>query len=743
MPNDGIQIGNMPARPLTHVFGVEDVAGKRSTGLQTIEDFVQHLLGLAGLDPSIVAELSTRITNEISRAMAAEARSRKAEVPINGRFTRPRAVSSRLRRVANGFWFSPDTFDGWTIVWVPSRSVSAPAALQVPLLAAANLDRVRLTVYQRPAANLDAYAPGAGEWVGDVQVFRAEYPIASLLPDPLLTNPQLATLPLRGVFGVADMPAAEDLGLGYMFCLEGLTASGAPALLGIAQGVIPPVSATSRDRGWGRTPGGAWFGLGDPYSLPYVVSEAVGVEADDPARPLSQAVTLAERLEPFWPDAGLSTVEAVIPESVVEHAGQTIMVPRQLVVFSKPSEATVTDLVSVQAAEISLTHQYVSGLTVRRYDNDALLTEGVDYRVNYRRVTIQGINSTGVVFANATYTGRKSRYDLVCLDPATGAISVVGGTERGADVGEFMPVAPSWLIPLYSAHVTRQNGVDLIPLQQPPKRALLKGLEWLEYGRQRLPRLRRKMRAGQPIRIAGYGDSITELGGGGSGSGYYTVPNGTYRDTAWQNQGGYFWTGRIGADVVNALPAFDHGDGNPRHVHVGWNWFLKAAIEECSGSTVTYDNWGVGGTNAGQDEPNGLYPPRLNAMTASNPDVVVIEFGMNELGGPFTATRIYVLADYLRSLGIDVIVMGVPLIATPNSVNSIDEWRETNRQLEQGALAADVAFVPVAAFVDPDSPCPLGGQSRRTVSSTNGINHDGPYMLAQYGKLLASLVRGM
>lgn len=709
-----------PEKPLIRQWGKE------------IEDQIDALSAAAGFDPSVLAAIRDGLTAEIARATAAEA-------PIIGRFTRPRSVFSRPRLSSNGDWFGADTFDGLTLIWVPERAVLHPAAIQTYLLAAPNVATVRLTVYRRAVgASLDNTAPGTA--TDDAVVFQTFYAIGDLLADPLLAHAQIATMPLRGIAGVPDMPAAYPA-YGYMVTLEGRTSGDGPAYLGIARGQVPPANATARYRGWARQPGGAWFPLGDPNAWPFVMHEAVGVEPDEAVRPLALTATPAEQLQRFWPYTGTPVAQVVIPESVIEHAGQTAHVSRQLVVFARPAEGPVTDTIGVQPFEIPLSHQYVSGVQVRRQDNNALLVDGVDYTINYRRASILGLKS-GVVFCNVSYTGRATRYDIVCVDPKSGAVSVAAGTQRPADAGEFVPDVPLGLVPLYGAFVTRSDGVDLVPLQGEVD-VRLKGLPWREYSRQRLPGLIQAMRTGRTIRLAVYGDSIPEQGGGGSGPSYYTVPNGTYRDTALQSQGGYYWTGRIGADVVNALPGYNQGDGNSRHIRVGWGWRLKEAIEAASACTVIHDNWGVGGTDASQTEPNGNYPPRINALIASNPDVVVICFGMNELGGVFTYLRIRAMIQTLRAGGAEVIVMGVPLIATSNSVNSIDEWRETNRQVEQAALDEDAAYVPVAAYVDPDSPVPLGGMSRRAVSTTNGINHDGPYMLRQYGNLLASVVRGL
>ncbi|KQO76416.1 hypothetical protein [Methylobacterium sp. Leaf88] len=73
MVENGIRTPNLPLGPIIEVIGHADAGGgARVLQRQSIEDFVQYLLGLAGLDPSVVAGLSQRLTDEIERAIEAE-----------------------------------------------------------------------------------------------------------------------------------------------------------------------------------------------------------------------------------------------------------------------------------------------------------------------------------------------------------------------------------------------------------------------------------------------------------------------------------------------------------------------------------------------------------------------------------------------------------------------------------------------------------------------------------------------
>jgi lysophospholipase L1-like esterase len=77
MQTDGIRSVNIDmdngARPVEVLAHVELPGGVIALRRQGIEFFLQRLLGLAGLDPSGIADLSTRLTAEIDRASQADA----------------------------------------------------------------------------------------------------------------------------------------------------------------------------------------------------------------------------------------------------------------------------------------------------------------------------------------------------------------------------------------------------------------------------------------------------------------------------------------------------------------------------------------------------------------------------------------------------------------------------------------------------------------------------------------------
>lgn len=235
------------------------------------------------------------------------------------------------------------------------------------------------------------------------------------------------------------------------------------------------------------------------------------------------------------------------------------------------------------------------------------------------------------------YRGWASRYDLVSIHRDTGELALTMGRERDLDPEEFPPQLPPQHIPLYSLYTTR-DGVEAIPLLgwhdmvQDSRRADY--FWWLENSRKALGQSFRKLRRGGTFRLAGYGDSLTSLGG--RDLAMVDAPGGPARDTM-----GYFE--RYGDDWKSGVPLFSAAEGGERRHHrLGWNWHLKAAIESAYDVEVEYLNWGIPGTTTeathktidGRLYPNGSEPGRLARLLASKPDLVTVCFGMNDIGEP-------------------------------------------------------------------------------------------------------------
>ena len=98
------------------------------------------------------------------------------------------------------------------------------------------------------------------------------------------------------------------------------------------------------------------------------------------------------------------------------------------------------------------------------------------------------------------------------------------------------------------------------------------------------------------------------------------------------------------------------------------------------------------GTRSDVTKNQGLYPDRINTALDTRPDLVVLAFGMNELGSSMTGKNTDKIIKKFKAGGADVIVMGVPQI-NGTRVNMINRWQKTNDVLKRTAQANDCPFV--------------------------------------------------
>lgn len=403
----------------------------------------------------------------------------------------------------------------------------------------------------------------------------------------------------------------------------------------------------------------------------------------------------------------------------------------------RPAAVNASDIRSLQFGwKQPLSFQFVTRAIVTKNANGERLLEGSDYQIDYDAGWIKGLRNVEPIDVTIAYIGERSRYDAVYRDPKTGAIKVASGDERGADVTEYRPSIPDGAIHLLDVFVTRSNGVDVIPAT--PAIARNADTTWIVEARQRLPHLLRSLRAGEPVTLVGYGDSITSQGGPAAVDWYQ--PDGVLRDVLE----GYIYNGRFQPDTIATIPLFDHGDGaGAIHTRIGWNWQFKRAMEKAYGVKVSYKNLGVGGTTSRaamvNGLPGGLYPQRLEALKALQPDVVVISFGMNELGDAALKANVRELIRSVRSYGAEPVVMGIPVIPGTDADLRVDAWTKSNLDLARAAEEEMAAFVPTLDLVSPAGRTDFGFAIKSS-ASTNGINHPGPAELRVYGDMLSRII---
>jgi hypothetical protein len=363
-----------------------------------------------------------------------------------------------------------------------------------------------------------------------------------------------------------------------------------------------------------------------------------------------------------------------------------------------------------------LTHSKVQDL--RLVHGDRRLREGTDYSADHDQGTVFPLVDTPPFEAVATFRALGTRYDALCLDPKTQSTHLVHGPERGFDVIDHMPSTPTDQIKVASIHVGEDS--EVIRMKQPD-------LSWVEECRARMPNLARLMRDRDSVRLMGYGTSLTAQGGPAPDE--FFIPNGVTRDCLKF----YYAPSRLAPDTIERIRPVDG------HIHIGFNWALKAAIERRS--PTTYLNMGISGSTSDDGEtrngfPNGNNAKRLAAARELKPDVIVIEYCINDLDSPDHKMNLVRMIEALRSPTTDIVVLGCTGFP---SFRSVEHWASGEAAARLAADETGAAFVPLSPLVAPGNEGTTG-VARRTFCSANGINHPGPAEFDIYGRWLARIV---
>lgn len=289
------------------------------------------------------------------------------------------------------------------------------------------------------------------------------------------------------------------------------------------------------------------------------------------------------------------------------------------------------------------------------------------------------------------------RYDVVYYDQVAGTFGLQSGTDRADDPSEFIPaLSDPKRLALANARATAA-AVTAVPVWEVFNGEIRSLSQELEEERRRgrlcLKRTIGKVRRGAAVKIVSIGDSIVAIQNG--------VPSSATPDGADRDRTAYFTT-KIGVDLVGTFPTYtavqlgraDDGAGSV-HVKLGFIWSLVAAMES-AGSTVTYNNFGVGGTTSANALSGAAASAWLAAAIALAPDVMILNFGMNEPGITTTEANMVTIIDLIRDAGIEVIVMG----SARKSVPIVADWEYTNRALRRAAIYGGAAFIPTVPLYD-------------------------------------------
>jgi lysophospholipase L1-like esterase len=297
---------------------------------------------------------------------------------------------------------------------------------------------------------------------------------------------------------------------------------------------------------------------------------------------------------------------------------------------------------------------------------------------------------------------------------------------------------------LYSLYTTHES-VEAIRLDQ-WQDLVRRGHEaehlmWLENCRRRLPRTLRILRSGGALRLIGYGDSVTSLGGRHPDQTRF--PNGPDRDhLGYFEQYGDDWKAdqnQMGGHARHGVP----------HHQLGWNWQLKRTIEQRWPVKVEYLNWGLPGTTTGPDEisvegdlriPNGSNDLRVELMLRDEPDLVVVAFGTNDVGlGIDTRANLVRMVEAIGASGSEVIIVA-PCPPNPGW-GSRDSmlWLQTYDAVLGAAREADLAYVPTLEIFGSGREGAIG-LSQRSYSAASMGNHPGARELNAVGRLLSLII---
>ncbi len=593
------------------------------------------------------------------------------------------------------------------------------ASLVLPFHVAADCAFVYLRVYQR---RTDAATTAAfGSDAADIVVLDKLVPIA----DAGLA----ANVAGTATISLSDLAVMQP-GYLYGFELTGKTATMGAAIIAMAN-TSQPSGSPQWVRGWYTTAAPpSWSAFNATTGLSIRLNKASFQPNDVPETPIAPAVISTD-----YQIRSYLGFTAKIPPAEMRRPSGRVRTPETTLNFDAPASTVRTGTLSLALLPTSgispvlpTLDQYISDVTLIRISDGVTLMQGTDYVV-YPDQGAVGLPAAGTPFdVNYAITGHSQRYDMVSLNPTTRAVVVTKGTDRVRDPDYYAAVAPAGNIPLYRAFVTRY-GVDLIPVMH-HRRMLRDDLKSdfaarMAYNRSCLAKSLKALRAGIAWKLIGYGDSITAIGGGG------VEPDGALRDLA-------SWISGMPADTRATIPVFDGPAGIGAHVRIGWNWILKAALEARYSSAITYLNFGWSGTTSANTGNNGLNPTRLDRVLSEGPALMVLAFGMNELGSTSTYANVVSIIQQAKAAGMEVIVLTPPRCNEIGRASVYDSWRKTHDDLIMAAIDTGSAYISTFEIAGSGFEGAIG-RSPKSMCMQNLYNHPWPLELSEIGLALVRI----
>lgn len=615
-------------------------------------------------------------------------------------------------------------FNRWAVGFAPKGGMINRLRAHVDYLT--TVHRYVLRLWVRPNASSYVGPPSAAD--GDQllitrEILASQYPQTDAAQDIDLS------------FEDVSIPGAATL----IVDIEALTSAGARARMGLAR-INSVGGLTQIQRGYYRQGSGGMTALASPGAT--VVSAFYDdlMVAADKVQGLPSTSYLLDRYQPTFTGAGMSVNvggSAYAQNQRVPISGSVtldVAATGTQLVSEYPLQYFVASTIFTSNPNPWLGRRHISNVSAVRSSDSAALVVGTDFAY-HANGKLRGLVDTPIYNVNTTFNYARERYDLIQVDPQTLAISVKKGVERDFDAIEYRPAADSGRVVLAYCLVVGAT-VQVIAAADFEGGVIRKGAEgdWqqlLMHNRACLRRLLGKAARGEAVKVASYGDSIVAVQ---LGDPPYTA-NSASRDRP-EN-----YLINMPADTVAALPKYDFADGAGQvHVKISAVWTLIAALEKASGQPVEYLNFGRGGTSSANSQHNGLWPARLQPVLDSGADVVLLHFGMNELGQPSTLANIKNIVAQARAVGMDVVVMSVP---RRNAVDgpSLSGWNYTNTALWLAAVEAGAAFAP-QHWIGSDDQLGGMGASADSLGAAALFNHPGPAEFARYGQVLVQSVLG-
>jgi lysophospholipase L1-like esterase len=636
----------------------------------------------------------------------------------------------RLFRTFTGSYWNTTSADfyGWAVGFRPVNVFEATTAA-IWLQDGASNTSIKFEFIRRPFSDPEA-TPGAG--TNDEYLIQTSYTPADLG----LTEPDIKKV-------LFDISTAGTLTPEYVYFLKVEATDG---LLGIGQSDKTLPETPYWARGYYTSNGGSsYFAVGNLSAIAYEVyaERYVANTAQGSAKVLQRSHADPD----IFPVSSVLTV--TVPETTYYASGiGQVTVPEQDVLLAAPSSGSNSESANLQYdiqprnlinVNKQLAYRYIDNVVVTRVSDSQVLTEGVDYEVIYVGGKVYGLINTPNFAVTIDYTYSLARYDLIELEPFTGAVSVVQGTNRVTDPEEYLPTLTGGKVPLAHAFVSGQRS-EIVQLSN-WLYGTRKGHEQeqqnlRDYNRRMLPKSIAKMHSGAAVTIAATGDSITAIQAGGVP---YDTPNGVTRDIP----DNYF--AAYPADTYNSIELYDFDDGGGQiHTKLGWNWSLVSHFEN-HGCNVTYLNYAIGGSHSGNydnggNDKGGTNPLRLAALAGSGADLAIIAFGMNEIASGATTANVIQIADACQAVGMETIIIGCPRINSQGGRESDTSWAKCNQRLWLAAQKSGSAYISTQ-FIEEAGANGFSGLSAESMCNANFYNHPGPAQLTAIGNWLTDIFK--